>query len=274
MISKKNIESYQGISLSRGDDFLYIPPNVLLQPYISCYTITFPTNMPDKYTILPSASSTMVISVSDQTIISTLRGVNTKICNVGEHANKMKFLLLIEFHSGCLFPLIRADQSEFVDLSFELSAIDRPLMEAIENELLKSESIEALVVSLDKIFLDRLTDCCERKTVTAIKKKILTHNGNIGVRELSTEFFYSEKHIRRLFLQHIGTSPKTFARIVRVNYALQLLQNTNMRFAEIAAHTGFFDQSHFIHDFTLICGLTPQQYMQGMSVFYNDNYKF
>lgn len=274
MISKKNIECYQGISLSRGEDFLYIPPNVLLRPYISCYTITFPANMSDEYTILPSASSTMVISVSDQKITGALRGVNTKICNVGKHANKMRFLLLVEFHSGCLFPLIRADQSEFVDLSFDLKDIDKPLMQAIENELLNSESIEALVVSLDSIFLNRLADLREEKTIIAIKNKILAHNGNIGVRELSSEFFYSEKQIRRLFLQQIGTSPKTFSRIVRVNYALQLLQSTDMRFTDIAVQTGFFDQPHFIHDFTSICGMTPQKYVQGMSFFYNDNYKF
>ncbi len=274
MISKKNIECYQGISLSRGEDFLYIPPNVLLRPYISCYTITFPANMSDEYTILPSASSTMVISVSDQKITGALRGVNTKICNVGKHANKMRFLLLVEFHSGCLFPLIRADQSEFVDLSFDLKDIDKPLMQAIENELLNSEGIEALVVSLDSIFLNRLADLREEKTIIAIKNKILAHNGNIGVRELSSEFFYSEKQIRRLFLQQIGTSPKTFSRIVRVNYALQLLQSTDMRFTDIAVQTGFFDQPHFIHDFTSICGMTPQKYVQGMSFFYNDNYKF
>ncbi|MGF7143851.1 AraC-like DNA-binding protein [Anaerotaenia torta] len=230
--------------------------------------------MSDEYTILPSASSTMVISVSDQKITGALRGVNTKICNVGKHANKMRFLLLVEFHSGCLFPLIRADQSEFVDLSFDLKDIDKPLMQAIENELLNSESIEALVVSLDSIFLNRLADLREEKTIIAIKNKILAHNGNIGVRELSSEFFYSEKQIRRLFLQQIGTSPKTFSRIVRVNYALQLLQSTDMRFTDIAVQTGFFDQPHFIHDFTSICGMTPQKYVQGMSFFYNDNYKF
>lgn len=115
MISKKNIKCYRGLSLSRGNDYIYIQPNVLLLPYIPCYTITFPADMSDDYAILPSASSTIVISVSDNEITGSLRGVNTRVCNVGKHANKMKFLLLIEFHSGCLFPFISTNQSEFVD---------------------------------------------------------------------------------------------------------------------------------------------------------------
>lgn len=31
------------------------------------------------------------------------------------------------------------------------------------------------------------------------------------------EFYYSEKHIRGLFLEYVGVSPKSFSRIVRVN---------------------------------------------------------
>ncbi len=274
MISKADIECYQGVSLSRGDDFLYVAPHALLRPYISCYTISFPNNMPDRYLILPSASSTMVISADDRAVFGALRGVNTKICDVGNYANKMEFLLLIEFHSGCLFPLIRANQSQFVDISFELKDIDKSLMQAIQNELVKSESIDTLITSLDTLFLNRLEDFHAEKIIAAMKNKILVCNGDISIRDLSYEFFYSEKHIRRLFLQYIGTSPKIFTRIVRVNYALQLLQKKNMRFTDIAVKAGFFDQSHFIHDFTSVCGVTPREYMKSMSVFYNDTYKF
>ncbi len=168
MINKTNIANYQGLFLSRGDDFLYVLPNVLLRPYLSCYTITIPANIPDTYTLLPSASSTMVMAVSNHKITGTLRGVNTKICNIGKHANKAMLLLLIEFHSGCLFPFIRANQSDFVNLSLELRDIDKSLMQAIENAMLSSQSIEALVLALDKI----------RKDLKLMVMPYLQFNGN------------------------------------------------------------------------------------------------
>lgn len=272
MISQESIKCYQGISLSRGSSFLYIPPHILLQPYISNYTISFPTphTMPDEYTVLPTASSTLVFSVSADSIIGGLRGVNTKACNVGTHANKMKILLLIEFHPGGLYPFFRIDQFELVDSSFMLVELDKTLKQALENELIKSERIEFLVEAIDRIFIARLTERHTGKGISAIMRSIVKQHGSISTRELSSEFYYSEKQIRRLFLRYVGTSPKTFSRIVRVNYALRLLQNQPQHFADVAAHAGFFDHPHLIHDFKTIFGLTPQAYKQNMSVFYND----
>lgn len=147
-------------------------------------------------------------------------------------------------------------------------------MQSIENALVKSKSVETLIMSLDKIFIDRIGNSHVEKTIKMIKNKILVQNGNVSISELSSLFHYSEKHIQRLFTQYIGTSPKVFSRIVRVNYALRLLQLQSMHFADIAMQTGFFDQPHFIHDFKSICNLTPQEYMRNMSDFYNDKFKF
>lgn len=273
MISQKSIECYQGILLSRGNDFLYVPPHILLQPYISCYTITFPREMANEYTILPTASSTMVISLSTNNIFSSLRGVNTKACNVGAHANKMKFLLLIEFRSGCLYPFINVDQYELTNNSFKLNELDKTLTQSIESELIKSERIEDLIEALDKIFITRLLDYDTGKDITTMMNRITLQNGNISMRELSSESYYSEKHIRRLFLQYVGTTPKIFSRIVRVNYAIRLLQSNPTHLIGVATRAGFFDQPHFIHDFKTICGLSPQEYIQNMSLFYNDEFK-
>lgn len=273
MISQKNIESFQGISLCRGNDFINIPPHHILKPYISCYTITIPIEMSGEYTILPTASSTIVISVSTNSVYSSLRGVNTKACNVGTHANRMKLLLLIEFHSGCLYPFIHTNQYELIDNSFELYNLDKTLTQSIENELIKSECIEDLVESLDTLFIIRLNNFCTGNGIAAMTNRILRHSGTISMRDLSTEFCYSEKHIRRLFLQYVGISPKGFSRIVRINYALRLLQNNPTQLIDTATQAGFFDQPHFNHDFKMICGISPKEYIQNMSLFYNDVFK-
>ncbi len=275
MISQESIACYKGISLSHGSNFLFIPPHFLLQPYIANYTISFPTSktMPDEYTILPTASSTLTISVSSDRIIGGIRGVNTKACNVGAYANKLKLLLLIEFHPGGLYHFIRVDQFELVDSSFMLDELDKMLAKTLENELTKAEGIETLVEALDRIFVTRLRDCHSGKGISAFMHNIFNRHGNISTRELSSAFCYSEKQIHRLFMRHIGTSPKMFSRIVRVNYALRLLQQRPQRISEVAVQAGFFDQPHFIHDFKTICGVTPQGYKQNMSVFYNDRFK-
>ena len=272
MITNKHIELYQGYSLSHDKDSLYIRPHILLQPYISCYTITYPKIMPDNYTILPTASARFILSVTDNNIYSHLVGINTKAFYTG-YVNKMNLLVLIEFYSGGLYPFIDIPQNEFLDVSFNLNNIDKALAYELETELIKSESIEALISAFDKLLINKLAAFEELKIITMIKNKIHMAKGNIHLKELSSEFYYSEKHIRRMFMKYIGTSPKMFSRIVRINHALNLLHENNTNFLETALQAGYFDQSHFIHDFKYICGSTPRQYIQNMSVFYNDIYK-
>jgi AraC-like DNA-binding protein len=275
VISPECIALYRGPALKSGERFLYIPPHKLLRPYISNYTVTFPSqqSMPDAYTVLPSASATMVIAASSSGFVSSLRGVDTRASRVGDHANKMKLLLLIEFMPGGLHPFIPADQAELLDASFSLFDLDKGLKKAIENELDKVGSIDALGQALDGIFLSRLLRLGGENCVSAMMRHIAGRHGAVSARELSQMFFYSEKQIRRLFARSVGVGPKTFSRIVRVNHALRFLEDGPQKIADAAIQAGFFDQPHLNHDLREICGLTPQAYLQNMSVFYNDRFK-
>ncbi|MCL2698562.1 MAG: helix-turn-helix domain-containing protein [Oscillospiraceae bacterium] len=228
--------------------------------------------MPDEAAILPSASTRFIFSVTDNCIHSGLCGVNTRAFNAGSYANKMKLMLFVEFHIGMLFPFLKVEQHELADSNFSLTDLDKTLAQQIEAVLLESESIEVLISTLDKIFLSRMSDFRSQKIIAAMRDKILKYNGNVTQKKITSEFYYSEKHIRRLFLQYIGTSPKMFSRIVRINHVIHLMKSP-ARFTDIALQAGFFDQPHLNHDFKIICGITPMEYMRNMSVFYNDEFK-
>lgn len=138
MISQEDIKTYRGLFFIRGGSHLYVPPHALLRPYISNYTFSFPTPqaMPDEYTVLPSASSTLVVSADGKGIVSRLRGVNTQACRVGTHANRMKLLTLIEFRPGGLYPFIQVGQQELLDQSIDLDALDAGLAHTVQNALI------------------------------------------------------------------------------------------------------------------------------------------
>lgn len=270
MITVKNIKQYREDTINNGDSYLYIPPHTLLRPYISHYCISFPTpqTMSDKYTVLPSASSVLGIFVNGGQINSFYSGTNTKPEVVGAHANKHELLLLVKFRAGGFFSFYGFNQNELADFSLDLCCIDKTLAHEIEHGLIKSERIEDLVATLDLIFMSRLKDK-DSDYITAAIRRIIARNKNITARELRADFFYSENHIRRLFLQRIGVPTKKFSRIVRINYALRLLQENSADFSNIVEKAGFFDQSHFIHEFKDIFCLTPREYIKNMVAFYN-----
>ena len=60
-----------------------------------------------------------------------------------------------------------------------------------------------------------------------------------------------------------GISVEQLAKIVRFQTAVSALnqnQHTGRSLTEIAADLGYFDQSHFVHDFKTYTGLTPKKY--------------
>lgn len=69
----------------------------------------------------------------------------------------------------------------------------------------------------------------------------------------------SERHLRRVFREAVGVSPKEFAKLVRFDRALSAArEDVRASWASIAAATGYYDQAHLIGEFQSISGVTPR----------------
>ena len=74
--------------------------------------------------------------------------------------------------------------------------------------------------------------------------------GNLGV---------SARHLRRVFRETLGVSPKTFAKLTRFQRALRAArQDGHASWANIAADSGYYDQAHLIAEFRTLTCVTPQ----------------
>lgn len=142
------------------------------------------------------------------------------------------------------------------------------------NELEICLSIESLISKIDRLFLAHLKGSFYRQEFTQANQLIITRGGALSVQELSQNIFYSERHLGRIFDEYMGMSVKSFSRLVRINKALKLLQRRDYSLSQVFMETGFYDMSHFIHDFKTICGITPQAYRNNMSDYYSEIAKF
>jgi AraC-like DNA-binding protein len=69
----------------------------------------------------------------------------------------------------------------------------------------------------------------------------------------------SARHLRRVFRDAVGVSPKAFARLTRFHRALRAAREGECgSWARIAAAAGYYDQAHLIADFRAIAGVTPR----------------
>ncbi|TXJ23716.1 MAG: AraC family transcriptional regulator [Chitinophagaceae bacterium] len=83
-------------------------------------------------------------------------------------------------------------------------------------------------------------------------------------RKLPEVFYYlSTRQFERNFKEFAGFSPKLYSRIIRFQSAIEQYGQTGKSLTEIAYDCGYYDQSHFIHDFKEFSGLHPRHYFGG-----------
>ena len=91
-------------------------------------------------------------------------------------------------------------------------------------------------------------------------------NGRIAVAKVTEELEMSERHLERLSGQNLALSPKTFARIVRLQSVLRrFITSPEERLADTATDFGYVDQTHMGRDFTHFGGITPLQYRRSIA---------
>jgi AraC-like DNA-binding protein len=96
-----------------------------------------------------------------------------------------------------------------------------------------------------------------------IYNNILKRSVTIPLAELLQESPINKRSLRRNFIKRVGLSPKTLSRIVRVNYVWnEIKSNNSIDFQRLIFDGGFYDQAHFINDFKLITGESPNHFFK------------
>jgi AraC-like DNA-binding protein len=86
--------------------------------------------------------------------------------------------------------------------------------------------------------------------------------GNIRIKELMEQLHTSQSPLEKRFRQAVGSLPKKFASIVRFKNILQQ-QSSISSLTELGYEAGFYDQAHFIKEFKIFTGDTPESFFSG-----------
>ncbi len=80
-----------------------------------------------------------------------------------------------------------------------------------------------------------------------------------GVDELAGRLGIGSRHLRRLFLQHLGATPVAVAQTRRLHFAKRLIDETDLPFSQIALASGFGSIRRFNATFQNLYKRTPTQ---------------
>jgi AraC-like DNA-binding protein len=171
----------------------------------------------------------------------------------------------IRFRPGIIASLLHKDISQFNDQMIPLEEIAPLLTQelhiALDNEWDVFEG-------LDKVFKVLFSETVIEKRILDAMEQIRESGGNIAMQALSEKSELSIKQLERLFVKHVGLTPKRFARIIRFLYTHQdLTQEGIVDLCSKVLERGYYDQAHFNREYKRLTGLTPTH--DTMSIFYN-----
>ena len=176
-------------------------------------------------------------------------------------------LLGVHLLPGVAFPFVGEALS--VLASGELTpgdALRRLELEALHEQLHETSRLAGRIALLEGYLLERLRrhEAPEVPALMASLGWLQRRHGQGSIAELVTELPFGQRRLERLFQHHLGLSPKRYARLLRVARSRALIKGGRERtpLTDIAQEAGYFDQAHFIHDFTAVTGLTPGGYRQ------------
>ena len=98
---------------------------------------------------------------------------------------------------------------------------------------------------------------------TAIEYITENWDRDFSVAELAKRCCASESTIYHIFQRELGQTPIRFLCSVRINIAIEYLENTNHSISTISRTVGFRSENHFRRIFTELTGTTPSRYRKG-----------
>lgn len=155
---------------------------------------------------------------------------------------------------------------QMTEQTFALDGMDSRSASRLTGQINDAATDDERIACLQDYLFARLSpkESESSRAVNHAAYLIAKTNGHIPIDQLAQTVRLSHRHLERLFLNHVGVSPKMLCRIVRFRSVFDQLTD-NPEWSRLAAACGYFDQAHLIRDFNRFAGQPPRAYLQSQS---------
>ena len=168
----------------------------------------------------------------------------------------------IHFHAGGASRFFREPMCEIRDQHVSLETFwGAAAAASVRDRLLEATSIEARLRVLEVALLEKALRPVGETRNKAVDYALRSFAADPTVERVTDRLGLSARRFIELFNEETGLTPKLYCRVLRFQTAIQRAQTgLKVNWSALAVECGYFDQSHFIHDFKVFSGLSPSQY--------------
>ena len=168
----------------------------------------------------------------------------------------------------CLFPyaippIFGVASHTLTDQSADTTTLLGHEGKMLEQSVFEVHSHSQRATLISQYILKRLSNTRdENRAVFYSIKQMLFSPSALPISAIAESSFLSRRQFERKFYHYTGNSPKQFQRIARFNMVIKGFDRQAKSLSNIAHDCGYYDQSHFIHDFRLFSGYNPKNFFK------------
>lgn len=242
-------------------------PRKVLQPFIKSFMI-IESGDGAVNRLLPGTSIVMAFRYKGATYMeaegrtplptSAVSGL-TKSARLVDYS-KETAALLVSFNEGGAAAFSDMPLYELFGLHVSLEYFTRrQKLDRVIGRLAEAKDNAKKFSIVEQFMISELDACQPDRLIACAVQKIKLANGDIRIKDLATSLSISQDAFEKRFNRTIGTSPKQFAKIVRLRNVIDTYDQAK-NLTDAAQRAGYFDQAHFIKDFTVFTGEKPKDF--------------
>jgi AraC-like DNA-binding protein len=146
------------------------------------------------------------------------------------------------------------------ELARRIVPFEDVLPEELVERLAEAPHWDARFDLLENALARRLADGAPPDGAVWAWERLRETHGQVRIETLCRELGWSRKRVAARFRDEVGLSPKTVARLLRLERAAELAA-AGVEWAQVAYACGYYDQSHLVNEFRRVTGASPTQYL-------------
>jgi len=209
-------------------------------------------------------------------------GLQTRY-HLGEAFGERRFMV-VRFTPLGAHLFLRLSMDSLTDRAVPLDQADPRLASLVRDRVMVERGWPERFDAMEALIGSRLAGSAVPPDIELAWNGLVRTWGQTPVGWLAANAGCSHRHLIQQFRTCIGLPPKKVATLLRFHRLINAVTQDGLadspnrpylegsgppgglgtRWADIAADCGYFDQSHFIHDFRSFAGATPSEFLRGI----------
>lgn len=248
--------------------FKLFQPHHLLQPYIQQFAISEATDegtykvLPDTVLVMGFQYRGKLFELKNNTpnALSTFGVTGISDAYKLFHNAAETGSVLVYFKEGGASAFFKEPLHELFKESLSLdNFMLRSELLLLEEQLQEAPTDFKKNKVIEDFLLSKIKPSIPDQMVLSALALIHESKGNVRMKDLAVQLQISQSALEKRFRKTIGASPKKFASIIRLKYAVSAYRK-DQSYTQLGYEAGFYDQAHFIKEFKHFTGETPDAF--------------